>query len=113
MAFHGSRSVFLCDVSDGLLPRVLFFVLLQTVTLLGTEALISFQDAGWDSKTCESTMLGPRHLASPCTLPSVLSVLPGPRRKHRGSSVPVSAGQQLFLKAPTLHHYMGSEFCIH
>jgi hypothetical protein len=103
----------LTDVSDGLLSRVLFCVLLQIITVLGTEVLICFQDAGWNSETCESTMLGSRDLASPCSLPPVLSVSSRPRRKHCGPSVPVSTGQQLFLEDPTLHRYTGGESCKH
>lgn len=99
----------LLGVCEGLLLEVLLSVLLKIITTPGSEVLISFQDAAWDSKTCGSTVLGPRHLATPCPLPSVLSVSPGLRWKHCGSPVPLSTWQQLFLKDPALYHYAGSE----
>jgi hypothetical protein len=103
----------LLGVCDSLLLEVLLYVLLKITTMPGNEVMISLQDAAWDSKTCGSTVLGPRHLATPCPLPSVLSVSSGPRRKHCGSPVPLSTRQQLFLKDPALYHYAGSEFSEH
>lgn len=103
----GQKRRFLLGMCDSLLHEVLLFLKL-TITP-GSEVLISFQDAAWDSKTCRSTVLGPRHLATPCSLPLVLSVSSEPWWQHHRSSVPLSTWQQIFLQDPELYHNAGSE----
>jgi len=53
---------------------------------------IYLQDPSWDSETSDSTVLGPRHMATPFPLPLVHSVSSWPGWEHCGSSISVSIG---------------------
>jgi len=54
--------------------------------------LIYLQDPWWYSETSNSTVLGPRHMATPFALPLVHSVSSQQGWEHCGSSISVSTG---------------------